>query len=310
MADAPKLKCTLDLRDVPPSAFRMLDDGRQWRHKCELRCALLHWLTTFADADGSNVEAGIKRMEARFEVSRRTVFRRLDDLMELGFITREKLTGFKGTRRRTINVAAILSKAAVVPSSPNPVVPSTPSDVPSTRVSVVPSSLPDVPSSLAEVPSSHPVVPKSAGFGTQPSLTVHTDLPSFQTGQENGGLEGWILKNLATMGQPNETTQTWLQKQSAERGQDVLLASLDKFLIRPSGFFRVTNPWALFISESARLIESALQDAKAADERARLSAATDAYVRQQQDAHAKFMEYEPPRPSEVDPDECMAEKSR
>src|SRR5579859_1473306 len=141
----------------------MPDDGRQWRHKCELRCALLHWLATFADADGTKVEAGIKRMEARFEVSRRTIFRRLDDLIELGFTTREKLTGFKGTRRRTINVAAILKKADV-PTSPNPVVPSSLTEVPSTHVSVVPSSQPDVPSSLAEVPSSHPVVPKSAAF--------------------------------------------------------------------------------------------------------------------------------------------------
>ncbi len=112
-----------------------------------------------------------------------------------------------------------------------------------------------LPDSAAEVPDSIAGVPRIAG--TQPPC-----LTAIPTGQptDRGGWEGWILKNLGTMGQPNETTQTWLQEQSAERGHAVLLASLDKFLTRPSGFFRVTNPWALFISESARLIESALQD--------------------------------------------------
>jgi hypothetical protein len=136
-----------------------------------------------------------------------------------------------------------------------------------------------------------------------PSAFPPTNLPS----QKDGGLEGWILKNYATMGEPNEATQIWLQKQSAEHGEAVIVETLDRFLLRPGGFVGVKNPWALFNSESARLIVIALQDAKAADEKARLSAATDAYVRQQQDAHAKFMEYEPPRPSEVDPSEYMDE---
>jgi hypothetical protein len=306
VAEAAKIRCALDLRDVPPSAFRMPDDGRQWRHKCELRCALLHWLATFADADGSNVEAGIKRMETRFEVSRRTIFRRLDDLIELGFTTREKLTGFKGTRRRKINVAAILKKAEV-PSSPNPVVPSSPSVVPSTPVSDVPSSQPDVPSSLSVVPPSHPVVPKSAGFGTQPILTVPTDLPSFQTGPNRSGWEGWIGKLPSELdgAVPNKQQREEIEKQVQQHGGEVILAAIHRWVdIRdmPIDGLR-SNKWGAWLRECPVHINWAVQEKKAADEKKSLAAATEAYVRQQQREHSEFMNYEAPPKNEGNPED-------
>lgn len=313
MAEASKIRCALDLRDVPPSAFRMPDDGRQWRHKCELRCALLHWLATFADADGSNVEAGIKRMETRFEVSRRTIFRRLDDLIELGFTTREKLTGFKGTRRRKINVAAILKKADV-PSSPNAVVPSSLSVVPSTPVSEVPSSQPDVPSSHAEVPSSHPVVPKSAGFGTQPILTVLTDLPAFQTGPNRApdktsgaGWEGLIstLPRELDGAVPNKQQRIEIEKQIQQHGGEVIHAAIRRWVdVRemPIAGLR-SNKWGAWLRECPVHINWAVKEKQTADEKQSLAAATEALVQKQMHEHYEFMNYEAPRPNEGSPED-------
>jgi hypothetical protein len=294
---AKSVACVRDIRSFPWQSYLLPDDGRKARAVAEQRRMLAIQLATYADGDGTRISAGIKRLMTELGWAKRTVYRRLEDLRRLELVAaKDGLTKEHGTALRRLNVAALRTPDAGVPGSA--------AEVPDSRKQECQIDVAGVPDRAAEVPDSIAGVPCIGG--TQPPC-----LTGQPTGQptDRGGWEGWILKNLATMGQPNETTQTWLQKQSAERGQDVLLASLDKFLIRPSGFFRVTNPWALFISESARLIESALQDAKAADERARLSAATDAYVRQQQDAHAKFMEYEPPRPSEVDPDECMAEKS-
>jgi hypothetical protein len=296
VAEISPIRCALDLRDVPPSAFRMPNDGRQWRHKCELRCALLHWLATFADADGSNVEAGIKRMEARFEVSRRTIFRRLDDLIELGFTNREKLTGFKGTRRRTINVKAVLKKAAVVPPSPAVAeVPSSHPVVPSTQVSVVPSSSAEVPSSHSVVPSSHPVVPKSAGFGTQPYLTVPTDQPPFQTGTV-GRLEGWLQKNQATMGVvvANTDENKWLKQQVETYTESTVVEALEKYLHRPKGLGGIKNHWAMLRKEFPAYVALASQEARDAAAKLKLEAATEVLVAQQMTEHSAFMESEPP----------------
>lgn len=54
-------------------------------------------------------------MMSRLEVSRSTVFVLLDDLRSLGFLEDGSKTGFKGTRKRKLNVAAIL-KAVETPS--------------------------------------------------------------------------------------------------------------------------------------------------------------------------------------------------
>jgi hypothetical protein len=103
------VKCIRDIRDIQPAAYRLKSDGRKWMHECKLRCDLAQWLATFANPDGSSITVGVDRMMKRLSVSRRTVQRLLDDLAALGFLTNGKLTKFKGTRRRVLNVAAIVA---------------------------------------------------------------------------------------------------------------------------------------------------------------------------------------------------------
>ena len=80
----------------------MPGDGRKWKQLCSNRSALANWLATFADADGTNIKVGVRRMEMHFGWSRRTVFNVLDDLQRLGMITSkgQGLTAEHGTRVR------------------------------------------------------------------------------------------------------------------------------------------------------------------------------------------------------------------
>jgi len=104
-------KCSLQIRDVPDSVFRMDSDGRKWRSQATLRAKLAHYLATFANPDGSHIGIGVERMSARLQVSRRTTFELLNDLRYLGFLVDGSKTKFRGTRWRTLNATAILSKA-------------------------------------------------------------------------------------------------------------------------------------------------------------------------------------------------------
>ena len=222
MPEASKIRCIFDLRDVPPSAFLLpgeKESNRQWRHNCEHRLMLLNYLATFADADGGNVRPAVDRMATRHEVSRRTIFRYLDDLKTLGFISSGKLTGFKGTRNRAINVAAVLKAAAVVPSSPS-VVPSSQEQLCHLRPAVVPSS-PSV------VPSSRENIAETREDGTQPSLQTVKDIPpsnrpSYEPAKNGsgGGSEetlGATAPNPATMMGEEEPNRTLDEKLESSR---------------------------------------------------------------------------------------------
>jgi hypothetical protein len=150
------------------------------------------WLATFADSDGSNVTVGIDRMAARLGYSRRTLFRCLADLRQLGFLVDGSLTKFKGTRRRTLNVAALKSASAVVPST---------ADVPSTSSakyapSEVPSTDSEVPSTRSDVPCTHEKQAESHVLGTQPSVGQPSVRTEDQTDHPTGSTEnenlGWM----------------------------------------------------------------------------------------------------------------------
>lgn len=137
MKNESSVKCVRDLREIPPTAYRLTTDGRKWMHKCRLRCDLAQWLATFANPDGTSITVGVERMTNRLCVSRRTVQRLLDDLETLGFLSNGKLTNFRGTRRRNLNIAAVMATADV-PDSQNGDVPNTQSQMRQMETSVGP----------------------------------------------------------------------------------------------------------------------------------------------------------------------------
>jgi len=166
------VKCVRDVRDTTPRDYRLPTDGRTWRHQCDRRCALAQWLATFADGDGSNITVGIKRMAERLGVSRWTVTRLLDDLRTLGFLEDGQLTGFKGTRRRSLNVPAMLAKSPDVATTQNP-------DVAGTQDRCSNYAAPDVASTQSDVASTHGEDEFCRVLATQPTFcrpSTTTDL--------------------------------------------------------------------------------------------------------------------------------------
>lgn len=101
-----------------------------------------------------------------------------------------------------------------------------------------------------------------------------------------------------------------------EYGEEVVLACFDEWAPTAMEWVRrdnVSHPLSAFfkklpdMAEEEKAVQSEKQQEAtvlAAEEAARLrdAAATDIFVRQQQNAHAKFMEYEPPKPSEMEPE--------
>jgi hypothetical protein len=160
---------------------------------------------------------------------------------------------------------------------------------------------------LCRTATGNPVAPAqdfpSTGTGNPvASLRVKPDTHQ-PTNPSLGGLEDWLLKNYATMGACKEGARQWLNQMVEDHSESIVIQALEKYLHRPSGFAAVKNPWGLFKSESETLIEVAKRDAAAAKEKAANDVATEALVQQQMREHAAFMEYEPPKPSEGDPDE-------
>jgi hypothetical protein len=108
MADKPKsVACVRDWRDFTLGHYRLKSDGRKWRVQASNRRQLLEWLATFANGDGSSIEVGIERMEDKFECSRATIFRLLDDLKELQALAPKcGLTSRYGTAVRSLTIEA------------------------------------------------------------------------------------------------------------------------------------------------------------------------------------------------------------
>jgi hypothetical protein len=179
MSSSPEsVKCVRDIRTIPPQAYRLASDGKKWFHDCRQRQQLAWLLATFADGDGTRITTGIETMVNSLGISRRTIFRLLDDLEALGFLRNLSLTGFKGTRRRVLNVAAILEAATRVPYTP--VVPDTGrTDVPDTSDSCATYAETVVPDSATVVPDTRPLMAETGLCGTQPSLG-QTENPTAQ----------------------------------------------------------------------------------------------------------------------------------
>jgi hypothetical protein len=205
------VKCVREIRAVPRQAYRMANDGRQWKHLCNLRRILLNHLATYANPDGTSINVGVTRLCVELGFSRRTIFRLLDDLRELGFLSDGKLTGFKGTRQRELNVAAITGAIDVPPS---------PVGVPSSDDSSATFAPTDVPPSHTRVPPSHIPTAESAEGGTQPSLRT-VNKPTNLTGKV-GTL--FFNHNQSTMNLRKQDTEQFMAAIQQHGEVPVLLA--------------------------------------------------------------------------------------
>ena len=108
VADPTKsVACVRDWRDFSLGHYRLNNEGRKWRALAEKRRQLAEWLATFANKDGSSIFVGIERMEDKFECSRATIFRLLDDLRELHALApKSGLTSRLGTAVRSLTLEA------------------------------------------------------------------------------------------------------------------------------------------------------------------------------------------------------------
>ncbi len=119
-SDHKPAKCVRDIRDFPPASYRLPDDGRKWLAVARQRRALGIQLATHADGDGSSITAGVTRWAKALGISKRTVYRLLDDLRKIGpgFLSeKEGLTKEHGTAIRRIDVSKLKMPEAEVSDS-------------------------------------------------------------------------------------------------------------------------------------------------------------------------------------------------
>jgi hypothetical protein len=105
------VKCFRDIREIPPSAYSLPNDGRQQKHLCEQRQRLAWLLASFANGDGTRIRPSVQTLATALGKSRRAVTYLLDDLEKLKLLENGKLAGFKGTRWRALNLNAFMASA-------------------------------------------------------------------------------------------------------------------------------------------------------------------------------------------------------
>ncbi len=294
---AKSVACVRDIRDFPWQAYVLSDDGRKARAVAEQRRALAMQLATHADGDGTRISVGINRLMLNLGWSKRTLYRRLEDLRRLELVAeKDGLTKERGTALRRLNVAALTMPSAGVPDSI--------AEVPDSQKQRCQIDRAGVPDSAAEVPDSIAGVPRIGG--TQPSsFTVQ------QTAHPTDGWEGWIVKLPSELGGavPNKEQRGEIEKQLQQHGGEVMLAAIQRWVaMREMDIAGLrANKWGAWLRECAPHIHWALEQKHEAEEKQKNAPATEAFVLQQMTEHAKFMEFRAPRPNEVDPDEYMAE---
>ncbi len=104
-------KCVIDIRNVPPAAYRLPTDGRKWMQECRNRKQLLDHLATYANGDGTSIKPSLKTAATALGWSRRTVTYLIKDLITLGLLEDGALDGFLKTRIRAINIEKVLARA-------------------------------------------------------------------------------------------------------------------------------------------------------------------------------------------------------
>jgi hypothetical protein len=99
-------RAVCDARSLTFEDFKLPTDGRKWRAVAKERRALFMELASYAnDGDGSGACPSIKNLQ-RAIGSRRSTFRRLDDLKKLGLVVDEGKSRFQGTVVRRVVVGS------------------------------------------------------------------------------------------------------------------------------------------------------------------------------------------------------------
>ena len=100
-----------------------------------------------------------------------------------------------------------------------------------------------------------------------------------------------------------------IEKQIEQHGPEIVAAAIRRWVeIRDMDVAGIKHhsKWAVWLEEGGVHLQWVIQQKLEEEALQRNRAATDAYVRQQQNKHAKFMEYEPPLlHAGEDPDEAM-----
>jgi helix-turn-helix protein len=217
---AKAVKCLRDIRGIPPKAYKLTTDGRQWRHLCEQRQRLMWLLATYADGDGTRIFPTAETLATSTGLSKRTIFTLLDDLKTCGFLETSGYHGERGARIRAINIAAL--KKAGMQSSVKPEcnldvagVQSTEAGVQSTETGVN-SSTSGVKSSIAHIPAS----------GSAPPTDTRTD-PLTASQAQNGRQPGdaRIDKNASST---KQQWQDFIQRAQAFNLDNVMIYATPK----------------------------------------------------------------------------------
>jgi hypothetical protein len=113
MAARNPIRCFFDVRGIPAEVYRLPNDGRKWLVKAKARREIAMQLASYADADGTDIKVGATRMRDEIGgMCRSTLFNRLAELDELGFLITKGKTSEHGTAIRRLNVDAMLAKMA------------------------------------------------------------------------------------------------------------------------------------------------------------------------------------------------------
>lgn len=106
------VRCLKDISRLPPGVFSLPEDGRKWKHLQRERKEVAVQLATYADADGTEIYPAAETLVTPSGLSRATIFRRLDDLRRLGFLTDGEIHSYYKTRKRWLNMGKIATATA------------------------------------------------------------------------------------------------------------------------------------------------------------------------------------------------------
>ena len=236
------IRCLMDVVDLPPQNFIRPEDGRKANHLSRQRKALAVILAKRANPDGSQSYPSTFTMASALGLSRRSVFRLLDDLRALGFLRDGGLHPIHKTVIRSLDVRKMANVSPVTDSN---------SPVPDTR---------GTGDRLERSP-----VPDS--FVTQPPLADRPSKPSSSTApvsKLSGG--GWeeefftsdhVYNRLDAM--PKKVRE-YLMAESEKRGFPKVKCAVSLFL--RESFDTAKAPWLLFLSKAESLFAKAEARAK------------------------------------------------
>jgi hypothetical protein len=98
------IRCLLDIREIPLEYFRHPRDQRKWKQAARGRYDLLYKISSWADPDGSvgRFSPSMKRLEQHY--GHGSLYRRMDDLRDLGFLNWQREKSHYGQRQYEIRV--------------------------------------------------------------------------------------------------------------------------------------------------------------------------------------------------------------